>query len=100
MVQVTGTVLGTFDPTLVESEVAQIVGNYIGNGSTDSPLLGGSRSAAELRDQIRANVPGVSALNIPVFARKQVAPLVENIDIPRNSQLTFETTDDLLITFT
>lgn len=100
VVQVTGTVLGTFDPTLVESEVATVVGNYIANGSGSSPLLGGSRSPAELRDQIRSQVPGVSALNIPVFARKQVSPLVENISIPRNSQLTFESADDLVITFT
>ena len=100
VVSVTGTVLGTFDPTLVESEVASVVGNYIANGLSGAALLGGSRSPAELRDAIRSNVPGVSALNIPVFARKDVAPLVENIDIPRNSQLTFETTDDLTVTFT
>lgn len=100
VVSVTGTVLGTFDPTLVESEIAQVVGDYIANGLNSAPLLGGQRSPAELRDAIRSSVPGVSALNIPVFSRKQVAPLVETIDIPRNSQLTFETTDDLTVTFT
>jgi len=99
-VQITGTVLGTFDPTLVESEVATVVGNYIANGLSSSPLLGGSRSPAELRDAIRSQVPGVSGLNIPVFSRKSVAPLVETIDIPRHSYLVFEEADDLVVTFT
>jgi len=100
VVEVTGTVLGTFDPTLVEAEVATVVGNYIGNGLNDSPILGGSRSPAELRDAIRSQVPGISGLNIPVFSRKSVAPLVETIDIPRHSQLVFETAEDLVVTFT
>lgn len=99
-VQITGTVLGTFDPTLVESEVATVVGNFIANGLSSSPILGGSRSPADLRDAIRSQVPGISGLNIPVFARKSVAPLVETIDIPRHSQLVFESADDLVVTFT
>jgi len=42
----------------------------------------------------------VSALSITVFSLKQVAPLVATIDIPRNARLTFETADDLVVTFT
>ena len=58
------------------------------------------RSPADLRDAIRSQVPGVSGLSIPVFARKSVSPLVETIDIPRNAQLIFEEADDLTVTFT
>lgn len=100
-VQVTGTVLGTFDPTTVEQEVATAVGNYIANGSSsDTPILGGVRSPAELRDYIRSTVPGISGLNIPVFCRKTVTPLVENIDIPRNARLIVEAAEDLTVSFT
>ncbi len=99
-VTVTGTVLGTFDPTTVETEVATAVGNYISNGMSDAPLLGGSRSPAELRDYIRSTVPGISGLSIPIFCRKTVTPLVENIDIPRNARITFEDSEDLVVNFT
>lgn len=99
-ITVTGTVLGTYDPTTIEDEVASAVGNYIGNGLSDAPVLGGSRSPAELRDYIRSLVPGVSGLSLPVFCRKSVTPLVENIDIPRNARITFEDAEDLVINFT
>lgn len=98
--KISGSVLGTFDPTLVESEVAAVVGEYVANGLSDAPLLGGSRSPSELRDIIRAQVPGISGLSIPVFSRTSVAPLVETIDIPRHSRLVFEEADDLTVTFT
>jgi len=100
VVEISGTALGTFDPTLVEEEISQVVGDYIGNGLGDAALLGGYRSPGELRDVIRSLVPGVSALSITVFSLKQVAPLVATIDIPRNARLTFETADDLVVTFT
>ena len=99
-VTVTGTVLGTFDPTTVEGEVYTAIGNYISNGLSDAPLIGGSRSPAELRDYIRSTVPGISGLNIPIFCRKDVTPLVENIDIPRNARITFEDAADLVVNFT
>jgi uncharacterized phage protein gp47/JayE len=99
-ITVTGTVLGTFDPTTVESEVATAIGNYSSNGLSSAPLLGGSRSPAELRDYIRSTVPGISGLNIPIFCRKTVTPLVENIDIPRNARITFEDAEDLVVSFT
>ena len=100
VVNITGTVLGTFNPTTVETEIQTVVGNYIANGLASAPLLGGTRSPAELRDTIRAQVPGVAGLNIPVFARRSVAPLVETIDIPRHSRIAFASTDDLTVTFT
>lgn len=99
-ITVTGSVLGTFDPTSVETEVAQVIGSFIANGTGDDPILGGVRNPADLRDAIRARVPGIATLSISVFCRKSVGPLVETIDIPRNSQLLVEGTDDVLVRFT
>ena len=99
-VTVTGTVLGTFDPTTVEAEVATVVGEYIANGTGDAPLLGGSRTAAELRDMIRSQVPGISTLTISIFGRKSLGQIVEAIDIPRNSNIIFEVASDLVVNFT
>lgn len=99
-IEIKGTVLGTFDPTLIETEVATVVGEYLTNGLTDSPLLGGVRTPAELRDAIRAQVPGISSLSIPIFSRKSVSPLVETIDLPRHSYPVFELAEDLVVTFT
>jgi hypothetical protein len=98
-VSVTGSVLGTFDPTSVEEDVATVIGNYLSNGNGDAPLLGGMRTPADLRDLIRATVPGVSTLAIPIFCRKSVGPLVETIDVPRNSQLIVESTEDVYVKF-
>lgn len=100
VVDVEGTVLGTYDPTTVENEVLTVVGDYLTNGLTDSPVLGGVRSPADLRDQIRAQVPGVANLRINTFCRKSVSPLVETIDIPRYKQAGFEVSSDVTIKFT
>jgi hypothetical protein len=100
VIQVKGTVLGTFSPTTVEGETETVIGDYLTNGLSDSPVLGGVRSPAELRDAILSQVPGIASLNIVVFARKSVSPLVETIDIPRHSILAFEVTEDLVVTFT
>ena len=99
-VTITGTVLGTFDPTTVEGEVSAAVGNYISNGLSGAPILGGVRSPQDLRDYVRSTVPGIAGFNISVFCRKVVTPLVEVIDIPRNSRITFEDSADLVVTFT
>jgi hypothetical protein len=93
VVSVVGTVLGTFDPTTVESEVATVVGDFLASGEN-------SLNPADLRDAIRAQVPGIASLSIPVFCRKTVAPLVETIDIPRNSQLLVEESADVTTKFT
>lgn len=98
-VTVTGSVLGTFDPTSVEEDVATVVGNYLSNGNGDAPLLGGMRTPADLRDLLRATVPGISTVAIPVFCRKTVGPMVETIDIPRNSQLIVESPEDIVVKF-
>ena len=99
-VSITGSVLGTFDPTSIEDQIASVTSSYITNGVADSPALGGIRSPSELRDIIRANVPGISVVDIKEFSRKSVAPLVETIDIPRHSRLQFALADDLVVNFT
>jgi hypothetical protein len=99
-VSVSGTVLGNFDPTSVEQDTAAVIGNYIENGNTTSPVLGGVRTPGELRDLILAQVPGISTMNIAVFCRKDVGPLVEVIDIPRNSRIYVENADDVSVKFT
>lgn len=99
-VTVTGSVLGTFDPTTVEQDVATVVGNYLANGNSDAPLLGGVRDAGDLRNLIRTQVPGISTLSIPVFCRKEIGTVVETIDIPRNSQLVVESSGDVVVKFT
>lgn len=85
VISVTGSVLGNFDPTSVESEVVEACGTYMGQGLDSAPVLGGVRSAGELRDFLRTTVPGINTLNIPVFCREQFGTFVEVIDIPRNA---------------
>lgn len=98
--QITGTVLGSFDPTSVEAEVAAVFGQYLTNGIEADAHIGGFRSPADLRDMIRSQVPGISALSIPTFCRKSVGSLVETIDIPRNAYAVLETAADLTTSFT
>ncbi len=100
VVELEGTVLGTYDPTTVENEVLSVIADYITNGLTDSPVLGGVRSPADLRDRIRAKVPGVATLRVNAFCRKSVAPLVETIDLPRYKQGGFELSADVSAKFT
>lgn len=100
VVRVSGAVLGSFDRTTVEQEVAVVVGDYLANGLEGSPQQGGIRSPAECRDAIRSGVPGISLLSIPEFCRKSVGGIVEVIDIPRNAQLTFSSSADLVVSFT
>lgn len=97
---VTGTVLGTFDPTTIEEEVATVIGDYIANGTGTSPLLGGTRTPAELRDAIKAQVPGIATLSIPIFGRKSLGTIVESVDIPRNAVIDFADAADLVVSFT
>lgn len=97
--KIRGKVLGTFDPSSVEDEVLSVVGSYLVNGLGDAPLLGGMRTAAELRDVIRSQVPGISTLSIPVFGRKSLGQIVETITIPRNARLTIEDGNDLTADF-
>jgi hypothetical protein len=97
---VTGSALGTYDPTTIEQEAAVAVGTYLTNGLGDAPATGGVRSANELRDFIRSSVPGISKLNIPVFGRKSMGQIVETIDIPRNSRVSIASASDLVVKFT
>lgn len=101
VIEVVGSVLGTFDPTTLEQETISAVATYLANGATSLvPALGGTRNPAELRDYLRATVPGIAGLGISVFCRKAVSPLVETIDIPRNAYPVLEDAADLLVTFT
>jgi hypothetical protein len=99
-VAVTGTVLGTFDPTTIESQVTEATSNYISQEFGEAPALGGVRSPQDLRDFIRAAVPGIAQLNIPTFCRAQYGDLVETISIPRNTVVGFAETSDLTVRFT
>lgn len=99
-ISVSGTVLGNFDPTSVEQDVATVIGSFIDNGVGTAPVLGGVRTPSDLRDLIRAQVPGISTMNISVFCRKEVGPIVEVIDIPRNSRIYVETEGDVVVKFT
>lgn len=101
VIEIVGSALGTFDPTTLEQETASAVATYLANGATSLvPALGGTRSPAELRDVLRASVPGIAGLGISVFSRKIVSPLVETVDIPRNAYPVLEDAADLIVTFT
>lgn len=99
-VSVSGKVLGNFDPTSIEGDVTTVIGSYVENGVSTAPVLGGVRTPSILRDLILAQVPGISTMDITVFCRKEVGPLVEVIDIPRNSRIYVESTDDVVVKFT
>jgi hypothetical protein len=101
VIEIVGSALGTFDPTTLEQETVSAVASYLTNGATSLvPALGGMRNPAELRDFLRASVPGIAGLGISVFCRKTVSPLVETIDIPRNAYPVLEDAADLTVTFT
>lgn len=97
---VIGKAMGTYDPTSIESEVSAVVGDYLAKGLSDEPLLGGVRSPGQLRDLIKASVPGISTFTIPIFGRKALGQIVETLDIPRNSQVQFQSSADLIVKFT
>ena len=45
-------------------------------------------------------MPGIASLTIPVFGRKSLGTIVEAIDIPRNAQIVFEASSNLVVRFT
>ena len=102
----TGTVLGTFDPTTVETEVASALADYVLTGGTAAslvdraPSLGGSRNASALRDYVLTRVPGIASLAIPQFCRASVGSLVEVVDVPVTSYATLAAASQVVIRFT
>lgn len=97
--EVRGTVLNTFDPGSVALEVDAVARDYMLNGTSAAPLLGGVRSPGELEQVIRASVPGIDRLSIPRFGRKQFAGIVETIDIPPHSYVAIEVAADATTRF-
>lgn len=80
---ITGTVLGTFDPTSVEQEVIDAATDYLVSGDTER----GVRRAGVLRDILEDTVPGIASLRINLFCRASVGTLVEAISVPRNARV-------------
>lgn len=100
VIHVSATALATFDRQSVADDISSVVGTFLTQGLGTVDALGGTRSAADLRDRIRTEVPGINLLSIPVFCRKAIGSIVETIDIPRNAYPIFALSTDLQVSVT